>query len=493
MSSKDGAAKRAAIYCRISADKTGAGLGVERQEQDCRELADRLGWTIEVVRTDNDISAFGGKKRPGYLALLEDIKAGRIDGVLVWHTDRLHRSPVELEAYIRACEPGHGRPAVETQTVKAGLLDLATPTGRMVARTLGNIAHFEVEHMIERMKAAKKQMRADGRKQGGPRPYGYRRDGNGSMIVVEEEAAEIRAAATRVLAGEALTAIARDMNERGVRTPTEGHRNGGKKWHTTSLRVVLSRASNAGLIEHDGQIIGPALWEPILDEGTWRGLKAIFADPSRLCSPPGPIPRRLLTGMLRCGVCKETGFGTRRTHVVIDNGRQWAYYCRRNCVSRRMDLLDEWVEWLVFERLSRPGAAAAFKPDVDHVELEGRRKGLRARLDELGTAFGNGDIDAQQMAAASRPLLAALKEADDAMAASFRGSVLDEAPLQNREQIEAWWARLPMARRRAIVQFLMEIVVYPTKGRPKPAGYRVGMPHPLDDDPKVLKVVWKTP
>ena len=47
----------AAIYARISRDREGAGLGVERQEADCRALAERLGWDVVAVYVDNDISA----------------------------------------------------------------------------------------------------------------------------------------------------------------------------------------------------------------------------------------------------------------------------------------------------------------------------------------------------------------------------------------------------------------------------------------------------
>lgn len=40
---------RAAIYCRISQDRTGAGLGVQRQEVESRELSARLGWSVVEV------------------------------------------------------------------------------------------------------------------------------------------------------------------------------------------------------------------------------------------------------------------------------------------------------------------------------------------------------------------------------------------------------------------------------------------------------------
>ena len=61
---------RAAIYCRISDDRAGAGLGVARQEADCRKLAEDRGLTVTQVYVDNDLSAYSGKPRPGYKALL---------------------------------------------------------------------------------------------------------------------------------------------------------------------------------------------------------------------------------------------------------------------------------------------------------------------------------------------------------------------------------------------------------------------------------------
>ena len=58
--------RSAAIYVRISRDRNGDCLGVERQEQECRTLAERLGWTVTEVYSDNDISAFSGRRRPDY-------------------------------------------------------------------------------------------------------------------------------------------------------------------------------------------------------------------------------------------------------------------------------------------------------------------------------------------------------------------------------------------------------------------------------------------
>src|SRR5215469_2991704 len=165
--------RSAAIYVRISQDRGGAGLGVERQELESRALADRLEWTITKVYCDNDMSAFSGRRRPDYEAMLADIEAGLINAVIAWHPDRLHRRAAELERYIGVCET-HG---VANQTVTAGMWDLSSPSGRMVARQLGAVAAYESEHKSERLRSARVQQARNGRHHGGIRPYGYARDG----------------------------------------------------------------------------------------------------------------------------------------------------------------------------------------------------------------------------------------------------------------------------------------------------------------------------
>src|SRR5215207_1121323 len=283
--------RRAAIYTRISQDRTGAGLGIERQEADCRALAEQLGWEIVAVHADNDLSAYSGKPRPGYRALLADLRAGVADAVIVWHTDRLHRHPSELEEYIGVCEPR----GVPTMTVKAGPIDLATPAGRMVARQLGAVGRYEAEHMIERQQRARLQAATAGKWGGGRRPFGYEADG---VTVRKAEADALRWAASQVLAGASLNTIVARLNDRGVRTAT------GKPWQPTELRRALVRPRNAGLMVHRGQVVGEAGWPAILDEDTWRGVCAVLEDPGRRTNTT--VARRwLLSGLARCGVCGD--------------------------------------------------------------------------------------------------------------------------------------------------------------------------------------------
>jgi len=282
---------RAAIYCRISSDRDDTKLGVERQEQDCRKLCADRGWTVAGTYVDNDISAADPKKvRPEYRRLLRDIEAGKIDAVVVWAEDRLHRQPIELEEFVRTCD---GAGMTQLVTV-SGTIDLGTGDGMMVARIKGAVAAEEVRKTKQRVMRRKRQKAEAGEYAGGRRAYGFEKDG---ITHIPEEAARIREAATRVLEGESLNSIKVDWNAQGVATVS------GKTWSHTMLKRLVTSLRTVGRCQHQGEDFAPAAWEPILDRATWEQCCSILGDPSRRRPPASR--KYPLTGVLRCGLCKE--------------------------------------------------------------------------------------------------------------------------------------------------------------------------------------------
>lgn len=283
----------AVIYCRISQDRNGEGLGVERQEADCRILAQSLGWNIAKVFVDNDVSAYGSKARPSYIAMLQHLATGSVGGLLSWHTDRLYRSVPDLSELVQVCE-AH---TVAIRTVKAGPIDLSTPTGRLNATMLASIARYEVERSAERIKSAKQQQALDGKFRGGPRPFGYE---EGGMKVVTVEADAIRAAAEHFLRGGSLMSISKLWMSTGIRTAR-----GNATWTASSVRKVLARARNAGLIEQAGKIVGPAQWPAIYDVDTLHAIRTLLDDPVRRTSISYERAHQG-SGVYLCGVCGAT-------------------------------------------------------------------------------------------------------------------------------------------------------------------------------------------
>lgn len=95
--------KTAVIYSRISHDPEGRQAGVERQEQDCRRMAEERGWLVlEPVYRENDTSAStrSKKRRPVFDKMLDDLADGSVGVLLAYSTSRLTRRPMEYESLI---------------------------------------------------------------------------------------------------------------------------------------------------------------------------------------------------------------------------------------------------------------------------------------------------------------------------------------------------------------------------------------------------------
>jgi len=436
--------RRAAIYCRISQDREGAGLGVERQRADCEALSSRLGWPIVAVHTDNDLSAYSGKARPGYQALLGDLDAGSANAVLAWHTDRLHRSPRELEDYVALCE----RKNVITQTVKAGELDLATPSGRAVARTLGAWARFESEHKSDRIKRAHQQAAADGRWRGGARPFGYQAD---AVTLHPVEAPAIQSAYKELLAGASMRSIFRGWNDAGLTSVS------GKPWAHATFRQMMLRPRNYGASVYRGEVLGVGAWQPLVDEATWRGAHALITDHSR--AGGSNRARWLLSGIALCGVCGNTvkiGTGGSR------NGDTWKVYrCKGGeHLGRRADYCDELVSGVISARLSAPDAEDLLVDDTDTDAEAGmlQAAALRARIEEAVGLFGEGVLSAAQLRTTKRQLEEQLADAEQTLASRNRHALFGAVVGVKAPQR---WKALDIDRQRAIVAEMLTITLLP--------------------------------
>lgn len=428
---------RAAISARISDDRTGAGLGVQRQEQDCRALAEARGWTVVAVHVDNDLSAYSGKRRPGYEALLAQIEAGEIDVVIAWHTDRLHRSLVELERYISLCEPR----SVSTVTVRAGELDFATPSGRMVARMLGSAARYESEHKSDRQRRKALEQAQAGRPGGGLRAFGYEQD---RMTVRPDEAATVVECAGRVLAGESLRGIALDLNARKVGTVT------GVLWSPTVLRAMLGRSRYAGLREHQG-ITYPGTWPALLPVDTHLALRGLFADPRR--DNGGRARTRLLTGLIHCGDCTQpmtSHYGGRQRP---ETSRQ-SYTCKTCRLYGSAHSCDETVIDEMLRRLADPRLAERLSDDpVTAAFDEQTVQAGRLRLAQIGRDFGaDPTIPAETLRGAITEVNHRMAAASARMAARARARNVQLPEMTVTRQV---WDLLPLTTQRGLVQAVM--------------------------------------
>lgn len=421
----------AAIYVRISADPEGRQLGVQRQEEDCRALAGRLGLTVVQVFSDNDVSASrrSRKPRPGYAAMMEAARAGQVSAILAYSSSRLTRRPRELEDLIELAE----RRGLAVHTV-TGSVDLSTSAGRTVAGILAAIDAGEADTISERARRERQQRREQGRWHGGFRPFGFDRDG---ITPRPTEQALIVAGAQDVLAGRTLAGIARDWAKSCP--PPTWRAPFVVRWSTSTVRDVLVNPRVAGMLPNGTRARD---WEPLVDEATWRGVVAILDDPKRRRAQ---VNMRLLTGIAFCGLCGATVHGG----VNAQGGATYRCSALRHLDRKAVDI-DTYVRDVLLGFLATNRITAAPGPNTS--ALAGRAAGIRARLVELEESAGDPDGPSPKMlAAAERKLTAELEQVESELASAAGTSALAGLPT-DLEELRALWKGADVERRRAILR-----------------------------------------
>lgn len=332
--------RKVGVYCRISKDRDKKGTGVDRQERTCRRICEEMGWEIVGFYEDNDKSAsrFGVKVRVEFVRMIEDLRDGTINAVVVYDSDRLTRIPRELEDLIEMVEVMD----IEFRHDK-GEINLVTDEGRHNARQACINAARESDATSRRYKELHLDIAEDGRPSGGgKRPYGYDDD---QITLRPAEAAVVRSMADRVLAGASMRSVALWLAKNEIPSPT-----GRPTWEITNLKRMLTSARIAGLREHhtasrrsagNVKLVGTfaAQWPAIITVDELTRLRAILLDPAR--KPPMANARKyLLTGLVHCARCDLKMVGQNRPTAP-------RYTCQRthgcHACSARVDVLDGWV------------------------------------------------------------------------------------------------------------------------------------------------------
>lgn len=442
-----------AIYLRQSLDVTGDRLAVTRQREDNVALAERKGWGDIVEYEDNDTSASKGV-RPAYQRMLKDIESGKVDAVIAWDLDRLHRQPRELEDFIDLCD----RQRVKLATV-GGDTDLSTDQGRLTARIKGAVARAEIERKSARQKRQHLQ-RAQAGKGWGPRSFGYNGNHNDPKLV-PEEAKLLKQAYHDFIAGSSLASIANRWNDKGVRTPRDG------TWDNSNLSRVLRNPRNAGLMEYDGEIIGKGKWPAIIDEDTYKAAQYILGGFSAVHNQHKARKYRY-GSLMTCGECGTllvSGQGSKMT------GEDRPIYRCKNpkCgkVSRRQKLVDSFIKDTLVRRLQKKHlwvkqhtGLSADEIDALHEEVST----LNTRIESFAIERAEGLMTAKQVAVAT----AAVQAKIDAINAKLRES--SASPLMQRlaetkpEDMEDVWDDIGTDQQRTVIQMLCDKIVVDTLG-----------------------------
>lgn len=170
---------------------------------------------------------------------------------------------------------------------------------------------------------------------------------------VERERQALRDGTAALLNGANYMEVAREWNAAGLRTAR------GRTWVSAAVRDVLVRPINAGLIEHDGAVVGRMQNEPIVDPDEFDRVRALVLGRRR----GRPYSSRYVgTGFLRCGLCKSL-LSAHPKGKKANGEPNFVYLCntqRRGCgkVAATVAHVDNELRKLVIARLSDPKHAA---------------------------------------------------------------------------------------------------------------------------------------
>lgn len=436
------------IYTRISDDQTGEGLGVERQEQDCRKLAERKGWRVLDVLSDNDASGFKAVKRPGYDRLVKMLTNGEAQAVVAYGQDRLARSVIQLEQLLAT--------GAQVACCKSGDLDTTSPQGRQVARILGAVAQGFSENMAADIKRKNRQKA----EQGIPRSEGGRRFGYTAEWKVDPtEAKLIRGAVKTILAGGSVKGIAERWRAAGVLSPA------GKAYAPTSLRRMLQRPYLRGDVEYLGSIY-PGTWTPIVSREDHEAIVLTLTNPARRTND-GTKDSYTLTGSVFCGKCGSQLWGSVRA------GRP-SYRCNRsastpdacNGITVQVKDVEPVVRDKIAKRIAKSGKAIAKRMAAgsDNAGMLAELVALRARRDDALDLFATGSLGKGDVARITGKIDAEIATLEGALQHSQASRALGMLPATAEDALNVW-ATAP----KTLVALLVErITILPAvrKGAP---------------------------
>lgn len=217
-------------YVRVSTEEQAAeGYSLEAQRAKLAGYAVAADLELVAVLADEGLSGKRTDNRPGLQEALRRLQAGEAAALVVVKLDRLSRSTADVLALVERC----GREGWSLHSL-AERLDTASAMGRFVVTIFAALAQAEREVIGERTKAAMSHMKASGLLVGAV-PFGFDLAADGRTLVPNPgEAAIVAEVRAADAAGASFSAIARDLNARGILTKR------GRKWTHTQVGNLIA-------------------------------------------------------------------------------------------------------------------------------------------------------------------------------------------------------------------------------------------------------------
>jgi len=294
------------IFTRQSREPNDVYSSCQAQFDACLEFVKSRfddGWVFNGRRYEDEAKSSESLERPGLQQLMEDIREGKVDRVVVHRLDRLSRRLADCSRFLQELHD-RGVPLTIVKQPELG----TTAEHTLLLNLMASFGEFEQEMTRERMSDARGALKQQGRRVAGVVPYAYQADPvTKQLVVLPQEARRVRKMFQMAADGTTPKEMAQVANKRGWRTKQRTSRNGrvsgGGRWTARQVLAILSNPVYAGLIRAGDQL-RPGAHEPIVDQELFDKVHSIIA--SRRTSSLGGRTSSVgwtLRGLLRCGQC----------------------------------------------------------------------------------------------------------------------------------------------------------------------------------------------
>src|ERR1700688_4923457 len=279
---KAGSAKavRCAIYTRVSTDQ---GLEQDFNSLDAQYDASQAyirsqahaGWTLLRAKYDDGGFSGGHTDRPALQRLLEDVRSGKIDVIVVYKVDRLTRSLADFAKLVELFDKHNMSFVSVTQQ-----FNTTTSMGRLTLNVLLSFAQFEREDTSERIRDKISASKRKGFWVGGMVPLGYHTNER-RITVNESEADRVRMIFRSYLKLGSLNLLMADLRKQGIvtkiRTLKIGRTVGGIPFTRGPLAHLLRNRFYIGEVDFKGEIL-KGEQHPILDKNLFDAVQAKLSE-----------------------------------------------------------------------------------------------------------------------------------------------------------------------------------------------------------------------
>jgi len=422
------------------------------------DVIDERGWVHAGTYDDgSSASRFATRKREDWHRLAADLKAHKLDVLIVWEITRGSREPVEGFTWLNLCRDNGVLIYVMSDE------ELYDPRKTRHYDALGRAVldgATESNKTSDRVKRGVRQaaVREDGATPHGRAPYGYVRRLRNPELVVRpdkmpwdefyiqvadpETAPVVVEIFRRVARSEPIVRLVEDLDRRGIPGP------GGGKWNRKIVKLIVRNPAYKGMREYGGEILN-AVWDGIVTEFEWTAANRVLLAPGRRRDKPGQ--KKWLASYLMVSPCGGLLQGV--------PPRQWQkakYRCTRDgCVGIGMWDVDEYLTRLAVARFMRDDARDLFTADqAELVRAEQHLAALEQRLEGFRASASAGETSPASLAVIERDLTPQIEDArrrrDEA------GIPAALADLVEADDVRAAFDALPLAGRRDVLTILFE-------------------------------------